>query len=83
MIATASKEFVGGRFHIEREVGRGGVGIVYKAADEVTGQKVALKVIAISGVDAGEEARFKREGRVLAGLRHPGIVQLGAGPQLA
>ncbi len=82
MIATASKEFVGGRFHIEREVGRGGVGIVYKAADEVTGQKVALKVIAISGVDAGEEARFKREGRVLAGLRHPGIVQLVAFGQL-
>ncbi|CAN5661811.1 hypothetical protein BH09MYX1_BH09MYX1_40860 [soil metagenome] len=82
MTAAPSKEFVGGRFHIEREIGRGGVGIVYKAQDDVTGQMVALKVIAISGVDAGEEARFKREGRVLAGLRHPGIVQLVAFGQL-
>jgi eukaryotic-like serine/threonine-protein kinase len=71
-----------GRFVIEREVGRGGVGIVYRARDEVTGDPVALKVIALPGVDAGEEARFRREGRVLAGLRHPGIVQVVAFGQL-
>ncbi len=70
------------RFLIEREVGRGGVGIVYRAQDQVTGQTVALKVIAISGVDAGEEARFVREGRLLAGLTHPGIVRLVAFGQL-
>ncbi len=80
--AFTSQAYVGGRFLIEREVGRGGVGIVYRAMDEVTGQPVALKVIAISGVDAGEEARFRREGRVLAGLRHPAIVQLVAFGQL-
>ena len=82
MSAFASESYVGGRFLIESEVGRGGVGIVYRAHDEVTGQKVALKVIAIHGVDAGEEARFNREGRVLAGLRHPGIVRLVAFGQL-
>ena len=82
MSAFAELAHVGGRFLIEREVGRGGVGIVYRAADDVTGQPVALKVIAISGVDAGEEARFRREGRVLAGLRHPGIVRLVAFGQL-
>ena len=82
MSAFASESYVGGRFLIEREVGRGGVGIVYRAHDEVTGQTVALKVIAIHGVDAGEEARFKREGRVLAGVRHPGIVRLVAFGQL-
>ncbi|MGH7435221.1 MAG: serine/threonine-protein kinase, partial [Polyangiaceae bacterium] len=71
-----------GRFAIEREVGRGGVGIVYRARDEVSGQNVALKVIAIPGVDAGEEARFRREGRVLAGLSHPGIVRVVAFGQL-
>jgi hypothetical protein len=71
-----------GRFAIEREVGRGGVGIVYRARDEVTGQDVALKVIALPGVDAGEEARFRREGRVLAGLSHPGIVRVVAFGQL-
>jgi len=71
-----------GRFVIEREVGRGGVGIVYRAHDQMTGQTVALKVIALPGVDAGEEARFRREGRVLAGLHHPGIVRVVAFGQL-
>jgi hypothetical protein len=71
-----------GRFLIEREVGRGGVGIVYRAHDQMTGSAVALKVIALPGVDAGEEARFRREGRVLAGLHHPGIVRVVAFGQL-
>lgn len=75
-------QVLGGRFLIEREVGRGGVGIVYRAIDQFTSQPVALKVIAIVGVDAGEEARFGREGRVLAGLRHPGIVRVIAFGQL-
>ncbi|HEY2509396.1 MAG TPA: protein kinase [Polyangiaceae bacterium] len=77
-----SHALLGGRFLIEREVGRGGVGIVYRAQDQVTGQNVALKIIAISGVDAGEEARFQREGRLLAGLTHPGIVRVVAFGQL-
>lgn len=71
-----SRELLGGRFQIEREVGRGGVGIVYRALDTITNTTVALKVIGIFGVDAGEEARFAREGRVLAGLRHPSIVRV-------
>ena len=76
--ATIKEEKVGGRFVIEREVGRGGVGIVYRALDTVTGTPVALKVIAIPGVDAGEEARFHREGKLLAGLMHPSIVRVVA-----
>jgi serine/threonine protein kinase/tetratricopeptide (TPR) repeat protein len=82
MTAPLTSEPLAGRFVIEREVGRGGVGIVYRARDEVTGAPVALKVIALPGVDAGEEARFRREGRVLAGLRHPAIVQVVAFGQL-
>ena len=82
MTAAAFQGLLAGRFVIEREVGRGGVGIVYRARDEVSGSYVALKVIAIPGVDAGEEARFGREGRVLAGLHHPGIVRVVAFGQL-
>lgn len=70
------------RFLVEREVGRGAMGIVYRAHDQVSGQLVALKVIALPGMDAGEEARFKREGRMLAGLNHPGIVRVVAFGQL-
>ncbi|HSO31111.1 MAG TPA: protein kinase [Labilithrix sp.] len=82
MTVAAFQGLLAGRFIIEREVGRGGVGIVYRAMDEVTGAPVALKVIAIHGVDAGEEARFGREGRVLAGLSHPNIVRVVAFGQL-
>jgi tetratricopeptide (TPR) repeat protein len=82
MTLSLSQQLLGGRFLIEREVGRGGVGIVYRAIDEVTRQPVALKVIAIAGVDAGEEARFQREGRVLAELEHPSIVKVVAFGQL-
>jgi tetratricopeptide (TPR) repeat protein len=81
-VTAALAQFLAGRFVIEREVGRGGVGIVYRARDEVSGQHVALKVIALPGVDAGEEARFRREGRVLAGLSHAGIVRVVAFGQL-
>ncbi len=82
MTLPAHDRILGGRFMIEREVGRGGVGIVYRAGDRVTGEVVALKVIAIAGVDAGEEARFQREGRVLSELQHPNIVRLVAFGQL-
>ncbi len=75
-VGDREARLLGGRFLVEREVGRGGVGIVYRAKDEITGEHVALKVIALSGVDASEEARFGREGRVLAGLHHPGIVRV-------
>jgi eukaryotic-like serine/threonine-protein kinase len=71
-------EPLGGRFQIEREVGRGAVGIVYRAYDSETNRLVALKVIAARGADAGEEARFAREGAVLAELDHPGIVRVVA-----
>jgi tetratricopeptide (TPR) repeat protein len=67
---------LGGRFAIEREVGRGGVGVVYRAFDLETQQIVALKVVAAdAGVAPEEEERLAREGRLLANLHHPGIVK--------
>jgi tetratricopeptide (TPR) repeat protein len=71
-----SERRLGGRFAIEREVGRGGVGVVYRAFDLETKQVVALKVVAAdAGVAPEEEARLEREGRLLANLDHPGIVK--------
>lgn len=63
------------RFVLEREVGRGGIGIVYRAFDSRTQQHVALKLIAARGADPAEEARFLREGRLLSELSHPHIVR--------
>ncbi|MBV9947110.1 MAG: protein kinase, partial [Myxococcales bacterium] len=81
-MSVRAPQLLAGRFLVEREVGRGGVGVVYRARDRVTEQTVALKVIALPGVDGGEEARFRREGRVLAGLHHPRIVRVVAFGQL-
>jgi tetratricopeptide (TPR) repeat protein len=72
----ASGRRLGGRFAIEREVGRGGVGVVYRAYDLKTQRVVALKVVAAdAGVAPQEEARLAREGELLANLDHPGIVK--------
>ncbi|MFO0763050.1 MAG: protein kinase [Byssovorax sp.] len=73
---AAAQGLVAGRFSIKREVGRGAAGIVYQATDALLGQEVALKVIAVSGADLVEQARFVREGQVLENLDHPGIVRV-------
>ena len=65
------------RYRVEREIGRGGMGIVYEAQDQVLMRPVALKVPApavISSPKARE--RFLREARIAAGLRHPNIVTI-------
>ncbi len=77
--ATNQRRKMGGRFVVEREVGRGGVGIVYRAFDLVTERYVALKVIAAdAGVAPQEEERLRREGELLAGVAHAGIVRVVA-----
>jgi eukaryotic-like serine/threonine-protein kinase len=69
---------VADRFQILREVGRGAAGIVYKALDAVSKIDVALKVIASTGADLVEQARFTREGQMLSELDDPGIVRVVA-----
>ncbi len=69
---------VGKQFHeyrIVEELGRGGMGVVYKAMQETLQRLVALKVI-LAGEGASEEdiARFLREAITAAKLRHPNIV---------
>ncbi|HVW25017.1 MAG TPA: protein kinase [Polyangiaceae bacterium] len=66
-------EVVGDRFVIERPIGGGGMGTVFRAADRIGGGAVAVKVLDIATEAAVE--RFRREARVLAELSHPGIVR--------
>src|SRR5689334_18753991 len=66
-------DVIDGRFTIERMVGSGGMGQVYRAGDRVSGEAVAVKVL--RHVRASTAARFKREAEVLAALHHPGIVR--------
>jgi hypothetical protein len=64
-----------GRFHIIRELGRGGFGIVFLARDPKLHRDVAIKVPHAQAVmDSGMRERFRREAQAAAGLDHPNIV---------
>ncbi|WP_437549548.1 protein kinase [Sorangium sp. So ce367] len=71
-----SPKILAGRFELERLAGTGGMGDVYRARDRQDGEPVALKLLRSS--DAQLVARFQREARLLAELRHPAIARLVA-----
>jgi serine/threonine protein kinase len=64
-------DFSGTRYEIGEEIGRGGMGIVYRGRDCELAREVAIKVTRWTGVDVD---RLRDEARVLAALDHPGIV---------
>jgi eukaryotic-like serine/threonine-protein kinase len=74
---TSPPRYLGGRYEVLGELGRGGMGTVYKARDSRTDELVAVKVLAdelVARVDLQE--RFRREARAMALLRHPNVVRL-------
>ncbi len=64
-----------GRYEVIAEIGRGGMGVVYRGLDPALGRSVAIKMILDPrGGTARERERFTREARAAARLRHPGVV---------
>jgi len=67
-----------GRYEVTEEIGKGAMGIVYKAHDPVLSRTVAIKTINMTAADEedrpGYEARLREEARMAGGLNHPNIV---------
>ncbi|MFG2500975.1 serine/threonine-protein kinase [Streptomyces sp. NPDC048441] len=68
-----------GRYRVVARLGRGGMGVVWRAVDEVLGREVAVKELRTFTDAAGPEladlrVRMQREARAAARIRHPGVV---------
>ncbi|TDC36389.1 serine/threonine protein kinase [Micromonospora sp. 15K316] len=73
----SSEVVLSGRYRLDERVATGGMGDVWRGTDQVLGRQVAVKVLLPSLVsDPDFIARFRAEARIMAALRHPGIVQV-------
>ncbi|MFI7400747.1 protein kinase [Streptomyces sp. NPDC049541] len=77
--ADGTGRLLAGRYRVVSQLGRGGMGIVWRAVDEVLGREVAVKELRTYTDAAGPELadlrlRMQREARAAARVRHPAVV---------
>ncbi|GAA2638877.1 MULTISPECIES: serine/threonine-protein kinase [Streptomyces] len=75
----ANARVIAGRYRLDAKLGRGGMGIVWRATDQLLGRRVALKEVALDPALSEDEARHQRErtlreARAAAQLKHPHII---------
>lgn len=64
------------RYQVIREIGRGGMGVVYEALDPLDAERVAIKVLCGAHPDGDQLRLFRREANALARLKHPSIATI-------
>ena len=68
-----------GSYKLIKELGRGGMGVVYEAVDEQLNRAAAIKILPRSAAgDADARSRFLREARAAAGIHHPNVATVYA-----
>src|SRR5437868_10175124 len=65
-----------GPYRLESQIGRGGMGSVYRALDTKLNRPVAMKFLSDNLADAAARRRFQREAQVASSLNHPHIVSV-------
>ena len=76
-LALQLQQVLGGAYEVTGLLGRGGMGVVYRATDRRLRREVAIKVLPPAlGYSAELRERFVREARIAAGLSHPNIVSI-------
>src|SRR5262249_37484323 len=78
--ARAGKALIGerlaSRYEIVAEIGRGGMGAVYRARDPFLSREVAVKLLPRTALTPDAEERFRREAQLVAQMDHPAIVPI-------
>lgn len=64
------------RYDIKSELGRGGMGVVYRASDPLLNRDVAIKLIPPNLLNPETEQRFQREAQLVAQMDHPAVVPI-------
>jgi hypothetical protein len=79
VLVTVAGDLIAGRYRLVGEIGRGGMGVIWRAQDELLDRPVAVKQLLLNSEipggdreDAVEKAR--REGRIAGRLQHPNVV---------
>ncbi len=68
---------LGGRYHIEKQLGEGGMAVVYRARNALVDRPVAVKIMNPQLVrDTSLKERFRREAKNAASLAHPNIIEI-------
>lgn len=64
------------RYHLEAEIGRGGMGVVFRARDSLLERQVAIKMLSSYGLGTEGRTKLLREAQAAAQLNHPNIVAI-------